>query len=708
MSQKSMRLSEIFPFPTYEEWKAAAEEALGGVPFEKKLITKTYEGIDLQPIYSKEETKKLEFMLENLPGEYPFLRSNDRLGFKKEYWEIAQEIACPTPELFNKALLSDLERGQNSVVIAPNEDFAIAPKNYKSDNSQKTLMISSAADIEAALKNVDFRCVSLRVKSNSLGLELAALVWAYLKKQNIDPKEVRLSFGVSPLNELKTKGKPNVSISKLIDDAEQLIKWKKSVGSKARIVSVNAEVFLNGGSSSVQDVAFAIAEGTYLVRELLHRGLEIDDIAQSINFEFAVGPKFFTEISKFRAARILWAKIIKEFGGNEESQKMIINASTSKINKTKFDPNVNMLRGTTEALSAVLGGCQSLNVGAYDEELGISGEFSRRISRNIQSVIMYEAHIADTIDPASGSWYLEVLTNQIAQKAWDLFREVETKGGMLEALKAGFIQDEIAKTAASRKSNIASRRDTLLGTNKYPNLTEKPVETLLNIDSKEVNDFVAKYTSKCTNSKCESAVNEYRKVFLSDRSKSFEKAVNAFAECTTIAELLEVTGIVGTDTISVKAILPYRMGEIFEEMRQSTQAASAKDVNSTKICLVNFGQLKEFKGRNDFSSDFFQVAGLEMVNTDGAMDADAGIEQVKSTDFKVYVICSTDDRYATIVPDFAKKLKEIKPNAKLILAGYPAELIESFKVVGVDDFIHIKTNIYDFLSGLMKEIGILN
>ncbi len=708
MSQESMRLSDIFPFPTYEEWKAAAEETLGGVPFEKKLITKTYEGIDLQPIYSQKDVKNLEPLLENLPGEYPFLRSNERLGYKKNGWAIAQRIASPTPELFNKFLINGLEKGQNAVVITPNEEFAISPKNYSATSCTKSLMLSSAADVEVALKDVDFSCVSLMVKSNSLGMELAAMLCSHLAKQNIKPEDVCISFGISPLNELKLKGKPSIPISKLIDDAEQLIKWKKSVGSKARVLSVNAETFFNGGSSSVQDVGYAIAEGAYLIRELLHRGLEIDDAAQSISFEFAIGTKFFTEISKFRAARILWAKIIKEFGGNEESQKMIINASTSRINKSKFDPNVNILRGTTEALSAVLGGCQSLNVGTYDEELGLSGEFSNRVAQNIQSVILHEAHITDTIDPASGSWYLEVLTNQIAHKAWDAFREVESKGGMLESLKTGFIQDEIAKTAVARKSNIASRRDTLLGTNKYPNLLEKPVETLLEVNVNEINSFIAKHAEKCTDPSCEAAVNEYRKVFLSDRSKSFEKAINAFSGCTNLAELIEATEVLGTDATEIKPIEAYRMGAIFEDLRQATQIASAKDTKSAKLCFVNFGQLKEYKARNDFSTDFFQVAGFGIANTDGAMDAAAGIEQVKPTDYKVYVICSTDDRYAAIVPEFAKKFKEIKPNAKLILAGYPADLVESFKSAGVDDFIHIKTNIYDFLSGLMKEIGILN
>ncbi|MEJ5244927.1 MAG: methylmalonyl-CoA mutase family protein [Bacteroidota bacterium] len=702
MSQNSLNLSELFPYPSYEEWKAAAVEALKGAPFEKKMITNTYEGIELQPIYSKSDVEELDNLLHNFPGEKPYLRHTEPLGFKITPWEIAQEINIPLPNVFNEALINALERGQTRVVLKFNENFAI---NTLSSVSGKDLLVADYKDFQNAVKDVQFECASLKIKPNSLGLELAALIIAYIEKNKFDKSKINLSFGISPLAQLKNYGKSIVSISKLIDDAEQLIRWKIANKINAKVITIDGETYLNGGSSSVQDVAFSLAEATFIIRELIQRGLSIDEIAQSIEFDFAIGPKFFTEIAKFRAARILWAKIVEAFGGNEESQKMYIHASTSKINKTIFDPNVNMLRVTTEALSAVLGGCQSICVGAYDEAIGIPGDFSLRIARNVQNILFHETHLIDTIDPASGSWYLEVLTNQIANKVWELFREIEKKGGILESLKTGFIQGEIRKTAESRKANIASRRDTLLGTNKYPNLKEKPVSSLLDIPQSEIDKHLKKYAEKCTNPACEAATNEYRKTIYNERNKSLEKAIAAFNECTTIGQLIEATGALNSDDIQVEPISPYRMGTIFEELRQASAQA---DPQLIKICLVNFGLLKEYKIRNDFSSDFFQVAGLDIVNTDGAMNPDEAIDQVKSTDYKVYVICSTDERYAEFVEDFARKFKQIKPNAKLILAGYPTELVENFRSAGVDDFIHIKTNIYEFLSALMKEIGILN
>ncbi len=702
MSQNYLKLSELFPYPTYEEWKAAAESALNGAPFDKKMITKTYEEIDLQPIYSKNDVENLHNIMQNLPGEKPFIRATERLGYKISPWEIAQEINLPLPKLFNEALIYDLNRGQTRVVLSLNDDFAIDPKNAIID---KNLLIADYKDLEASLKGIDLNKNSLKIKANSLGLELAALIWAYINKNNFDKSKINISFGISPLYHLKINGKAKVSISKLIDDAEQLIRWKQANNENAKVITIDAETYLNGGGNSVQDLAFAFAEAAFIIRELLQRGLQIDEIAQSIEFDFAIGPKFFIEIAKFRAARILWSKIIEAFGGNEQSQKIFIHASTSKINKTVFDPNVNMLRVTTEALSAVLGGCQSINVGTYDENIGISGEFSRRVARNVQNILYHEAHLLDTVDPASGAWYLEVLTNQIAHKAWNLFCEVEKHGGILDALKEGFVQAEIQKIAANRKANVASRRETLLGTNKYPNLNEKPVTSIFDIPQSEIENHIKKYSEKCNNSNCEAAINDYRKVFNNDRKKSFEKAVAAFNECTTIGQLIDATGALNTDGLTINPIEPYRMGTIFEELRQASAKANPENI---KICLANFGLLKEYKIRNDFSTDFFQVAGLDIVNTNGAMNSDEGVEQIRNTDYKVYVICSTDERYAEIVEDFAKKFKAVKPNAKLILAGYPTDLVEKFRLAGVDDFIHIKTNIYEFLSGLMKEIGILN
>ncbi len=386
IADKEMKLADLFPFPSYQEWRQAAEEALGGVPFEKKLITKTYENIDLQPIYSRENVENLDYLLENLPGEFPFARGNEQFGYKESAWEIAQEIAAPTPEIFNNMVLNDLKRGLDAIVLSIDDDFA-ATGIHSNDLSK--LMLSNYNDLKNALNNLALNNVSLRVKANSLGVELAAMIISHLNKEGIALNQAKICFGISPLNQLKLNGKTSIPISKLFDDAYQLINWKRENNSNAKVISINAELFLNGGSSSTQDIAYALSEAAYIVRELLHRGLAIDEIATSIAFEFAIGPKFFTEIAKFRAARILWAKIIKEFGGCEESQKMTIFAATSKMNKTKFDPNVNMLRATTETLSAVLGGCQAISVGCYDEELGISNDISRRIARNIKSVIMH-------------------------------------------------------------------------------------------------------------------------------------------------------------------------------------------------------------------------------------------------------------------------------------------------------------------------------
>lgn len=709
MSQEK-RFLEEFEIPSYEDWKKAAEETLGGAPFEKKLITKTYEGIDLKPLYSLADIESLEYLVENMPGEYAYTRGKSRIGYKKHAWEISQEINYPQPELFNTAARKDLNCGQTALNISINEEFAA--KNINSNKeclSNGSLLVSDLNDLEKAFSGININEVPVCFKPNTLGFELAALFAAYCKNNKIDLNSIKVNFGLNPLNELIKNGKSGVAPAKLLDDAALLINWAKENAANANVISVDAEVYHNGGSNSIQELAFALSTGVYLINELMRRGLEIDEIATRIVFNFSIGARFFTEIAKFRAARLLWARIIKEFGGNEESQKMTLMARTSKVNKTKFDPFVNMLRGTSEAMAGVLAGVDALHVGTFDETLGLPSDFSRRIARNIQSIILNESHLTDTIDPAGGSWYLETLTNEIAQKVWDLFRKVESKGGILNALIEGFPQAEINAIKSQRVSNLAGRRESLLGTNKYPNLTEKPVENLTIFAANEADKYVNDYSSRLNNrnnAEIETKVKEFNKYFSSDRSKSMEAAINAVAAGATIAELLNASSI-HNDNISIEPIKEFRSGEIFEEMRLAATEYKAKTGKLPQVCLVNFGALKEFKGRNDFSSDFFSVGGFEIVSSEGFNDAASAMTYVGTTDYSIYVVCSTDDRYPNVVPEFASALKQSKPKAKLVLAGLPTDYVEQFKSAGVDEFIHIKANIYELLSSLLKEIGVL-
>ena len=434
------------------------------------------------------------------------------------------------------------------------------------------------------------------------------------------------------------------------------------------------------------------------VKQLLHRGLNIDDIAKNIHFNISIGIKFFVELAKIRAAKVIWAKIIKEFGGNEESQKMKIHAFTSKVYMTKFDPYVNILRGTTEGLAAVLAGVNSLHIGTFDEELGMPSDFSRRVARNIQNILRDEAHILDTIDPAGGSYYIETLTDKIITEVWNAFREIEKNGGISNALFTGKIQDDIAAVVAKRNENVAFRKDTILGTNKYPNLLETPVDSVINVKPEEV-------TKHFEEVKARKKDVETKSIWSVKWDERIAKMIEAYENGATIADVYGTKP--RTNDIKCKPIPIYRTAALFEELRFAANDYKTKTGKAPQMYFECFGTLKQYKPRADFSTDFFAIAGFEITMGQGFITAKDAISNIEKIDAPIVVICSTDDIYPEVVPEYVAELKKKKPNIKIILAGLPKDYVDAFKQAGVDDFIHIKSNVYETLKGLLQTIGAL-
>jgi len=472
---------------------------------------------------------------------------------------------------------------------------------------------------------------------------------------------------------------------------------------------VHSRSFLEAGGSAVQELAFALAVGTEYLREMDKRGVGVDVVAPRMRFAFSVGPNFFMEIAKFRAARLLWSRIVESFGGSQLSQAMNIHARTALWNKSKLDPYVNMLRTTTESFSAVLGGVQSLQVTPFDEVFGLPDEFSRRISRNTQILLATEAQLRHVVDPAGGSWAVEWLTDQIAQKAWSLFQEVEGKGGALASLQSGFIQSEVEKVAKAKEAALATRKDIQVGVNQYANLGEKKVEG-------RKPDYAAIFKSRVA------AVGEFRTAYddvkhakvigkLSDLlGVTDEKMVNAAIEAVLAgATLGEITRVIRANDAERPSIVPlrlHRLSEKFEALREAADKSLAKTGSRPKVFLAVMGPVSQHKGRGDFSRGFLEVGGFEVVYPKTGFDtASAAAEAAKASGAKVVVLCSTDDTYPELVPQLVPAMKAAIPGVSVILAGHPADQIEAHKASGIDDFIHVRADLLAVLGGLQKKIG---
>jgi methylmalonyl-CoA mutase len=413
---------------------------------------------------------------------------------------------------------------------------------------------------------------------------------------------------------------------------------------------------------------------------------------------------------KLRAAHMLWAQVVAAFAGNEDSQKMTMHVRTSAYNKTIYDPYVNMLRATTEAFAGIVGGCDSMHVGCFDEAIGLPDEFSRRLARNTQIILQQESHLTRVIDPAGGSWYVEELTDAVARKAWALFQEVEKLGGMSRALAAGFPQEQVAQTAEQRLANLGYRRDILVGTNQYPNINEKPGEARrpdYKTLHKKRSTYVSAYRTALDNDQSTVVLEKLSNILNASPEQVLEAAIEAALAGATLGEIARTLRQGDEAQTTIKPVRLHRVAQRLESLRQASAAFQAKTGSRPKVFLANMGPIPQHEARADFSTAFFQVGGFEVLGNDGFATVDAAVQAAAASGAPIVVICSTDDTYPELVPPLVQQIKAAKPATLVILAGYPADQVEAaYKAGGVDDFIHLRANVVETLSKLQQKLGV--
>ena len=393
----------------------------------------------------------------------------------------------------------------------------------------------------------------------------------------------------------------------------------------------------------MQELAFGLAMGCEYMDQLTSRGISSDLAASKIRFSFGTGSDYFPEIAKLRAARLLWSVVLNGYHpAKDENIRMDIHSVTSEWNKTIYDPYVNMLRTQTEAMSAILGGTDSLTVEPFDTVFRQPDDFSERIARNQQLILKEEAYFDKVADPAAGSYYIENLTNLIADNSWKLFIELEEKGGFLECLRSGFVQTKLSESRAKRENDLATRKTILLGTNQYPNTLEKVS------DSVDLNKLVNK------------------------------KTIN--------------------NDIYVEPITLFRGSQQYDQLRIAVDKASVRPV----VFLLQIGNPAMRKARAQFSANFFGCAGYRIIDNQGFSNVDQAVESAIESNPDIVVICSSDEEYQAFAPDIYIRLKD---KAIIVVAGNPA-CKEDLKSKGIDNFIHVKSNVISILTGLNKKLGI--
>ena len=447
---KSEKLFTEFPPVPTEKWEEVITADLKGADYERKLVWKTGEGFNVRPYYRAENLEGIKF-LGSQAGEFPYVRGTHA----HNRWRVHQTVSVVCPKEANAEALKILNAGVDSL------GFCIASADF------------SAADLDTLLKDICIPAVEITFCGEKTA-HVAELVLAKVEKEGIAKEDVRIAFCIDPLVKgLSSKGEfcsPNGEkcIARIVELIHKTKEYKH-----VRIVTVAGQTFGNSGSTIVEELAFTLSAGhDYLVR-LTDAGLDVDAAARKLRFSFSVSSNYFMEIAKFRAARMLWANIVKGYGPAKNCAcKMQIHAETSRWNQTVYDPYVNMLRGTTEAMSATIAGVHSLEVMPFDASFENPTEFSKRIARNVELLLKNESHFDQVVDPAGGSYYVENLTQSIAAEAWKLFLELEEKGGYVAAFESGYVVERVDASAAAKDKSVAQRRITLLGANQYPNFTE--------------------------------------------------------------------------------------------------------------------------------------------------------------------------------------------------------------------------------------------
>mgnify|MGYP001799401593 CR=1 FL=1 len=454
MSGTSQSLFSDFSAVSDEEWQARILKDLKGKDFDATLLWNTEDGLEVPPFLRNHPAEATA----GNPGQAPYRRGGKT---DNNHWEIREVIADDAPEKANKASLEALNSGATCVAFTTPMAGAAVARLCK--------------DILPEYAPVDFR-------TDARALEVFQ-AWSTLWKEKAS--KIRGCLGYDPLAKLASTGNWWISENDDFELLHQLVQRSKSSESPFRVLEVDTLVVHSAGANRIQELGWALAHGNAYLSYLTAKGHTAAEAANQMRFSFGTGSSYFPELAKFRAFRQLWNRVVDAYQPQPALVAPELRATTSPWNQTAYDANTNLLRATTETMSAALGGVNYITVLPYTTPVELPDGFALRIARNLQLMLKEESYLDRIVDPAAGSYYLEYLTDQLAEKAWGFFQSIEAQGGILPALQSGWLQGEIAQVAAQKKAAIASGETTLLGVNKHPNQAERLSEQLTALPTEE-------------------------------------------------------------------------------------------------------------------------------------------------------------------------------------------------------------------------------
>ncbi|WP_028955853.1 methylmalonyl-CoA mutase [Sulfitobacter sp. 20_GPM-1509m] len=698
------------------DWRTLAEAELRGRPVDD-LTWKTLEGIDVQPLYTEDDLKGVKH-LGTIPGAVPYTRGVKATMYAGRPWTIRQYAGFSTAEESNAFYRRNLAAGQQGVSVA----FDLAThRGYDSDHERVVgdvgkagVAIDSVEDMKILFDGIPLDKVSVSMTMNGAVIPILASFIVAGEEQGHDRKVLAGTIQNDILKEFMVRNTyiyPPEPSMRIIGD---IIEYTSDFMPKFNSISISGYHMQEAGANLVQELAFTLADGREYVRTAIAAGMDVDRFAPRLSFFFAIGMNFFMEAAKLRAARLLWSRIMEEFDPKDAKSSMLrTHCQTSGVSLAEQDPYNNVVRTAYEAMSAVLGGTQSLHTNSLDEAIGLPTEHSARIARNTQLILQEETGVTNVVDPLAGSYYVEKLTHDLAEAAWTLIEEVEELGGMTKAVASGMPKLRIEEAAATRQANIDRGDEVIVGVNKYRRDKEEPID-ILDVDNVAVRlsqiARLEKIRATRDEAACTAALDE-----LSRRAREggnlLDAAVEAARARASVGEIsMAMEKVFGRHRAEVKTLAgvygaAYEGDEGFAAIQKSVEDFAEEEGRRPRMLVVKMGQDGHDRGAKVIATAFADIGFDVDVGPLFQTPAEAAQDAVDN-DVHVIGISSQAAGHKTLAPQLVQALKDAGAGDILVICGgvIPQQDYQFLYDAGVKAIFGPGTNIPNAAQDILRLI----
>ena len=700
-----------------EAWRSLAEKELKGKTPDD-LVWKTIEGIDVKPLYTEADLEKVDH-LGSVPGQYPFVRGPRATMYAGRPWTIRQYAGFSTAEESNAFYRKALAAGQQGVSVA----FDLAThRGYDSDHprvigdvGKAGVAIDSVEDMKILFDGIPLEKISVSMTMNGAVIPILASFIVAGEEQGVERKLLSGTIQNDILKEFMVRNTyiyPPEPSMKIIAD---IIEYTSNEMPKFNSISISGYHMQEAGANLVQELAFTIADGMEYVRAAMAKGLTVDQFAGRLSFFFAIGMNFFMEAAKLRAARLLWARVMEDFGAQKPGSKMLrTHCQTSGVSLAEQDPYNNVIRTAYEAMSAALGGTQSLHTNALDEAVALPTEFSARIARNTQLILQEETGVTKVVDPLAGSYYVEALTAELKDKAWALIQEIEEMGGMTKAVASGMPKLRIEESAAMRQAGIDRGDEVIIGVNKYRLEKEDDLD-ILDIDNEAVLRSqvarLAKIRETRDQAACDAALAELTKVAETGEGNLLAAAVEAARARATVGEISDaMEKQFGRHRAEVKTLsgvygAAYEGDAGFKAIQDDVAAFAEEEGRRPRMLVVKMGQDGHDRGAKVIATAFADI-GFDVDVGPLFQTPEEAADDAIDNDVHVVGVSSQAAGHRTLAPKLIEALKAKGAGDILVICGgvIPQQDYEFLKGAGVKAIFGPGTNIPEAAKNILELI----